>query len=130
MSATCPHCGGEVELTLSAPRTLVQRAVERTAEDPLFEVVRASCALFSVRASDLLTNSRTPHVVRARAVAAYVLRTAYGISYPKIGQLLGTDHSTAMSAVERCGRLVQHDQAVAAAVARLMGQQDGQEQHP
>lgn len=55
-------------------------------------VVRA--AESGVRASDVRGPSRRPAVVRLRAWIAAELRSTWGLSYPKIGRILGGRHHT------------------------------------
>lgn len=52
--------------------------------------------------SKIKSKSRKALPVRARDHAAYRLRAELGLSYPKIGQLLGgRNHSTIMTAIKR-----------------------------
>lgn len=51
------------------------------------------CETYGVTPAELLGDSRTPHLVRARWVLCWVWRKR-GMSYPEIGRQLGREHST------------------------------------
>lgn len=59
-----------------------------------------SCAYhFDISLDMLCGKGRLPHLVRARAAVAYVLRHRDGSSYPRIGKRLCRDHSTVIHLV-------------------------------
>ena len=61
------------------------------------EMVRLVCSAMGVPYQRLMDKSRRPDVVDARSVAAFVLRTRYGFSYPQLAPFLGCkDHTSAM----------------------------------
>jgi chromosomal replication initiation ATPase DnaA len=53
-----------------------------------------------VMLSDLLSASRTPYIVRARDALIRVLK-AHGLSSKEIGKLVGRNHTSILSSLER-----------------------------
>ncbi len=61
-------------------------------------------------------------IVRARFVAAWMLRELCGLSYPQIGQALGgRDHTTAMNACYRIRDSIHDDRPLAHYLADVIG---------
>lgn len=75
----------------------------------------------SVPVNDILGARRYKHIVRARSLAAWMLRQR-PMSFPAIGHVLGSkDHTTVMSAVRRIERQRATDPELALAIEKLTG---------
>jgi chromosomal replication initiation ATPase DnaA len=91
MSRFCPECGQYCRRpSFSSDRYvgLIQRAASE----------------YGVTADDVTGSSRFPMVVRARFVAAYVLRHHYRLSFPEIARVLAKDHSSVMRGIKAVER--------------------------
>ena len=65
-------------------------------------IIRVVAQAFKLKVSDIKSTSRKKSVVRARGVAAYLLRDLLKLSYSKIGSFFGgRDHSTVMHSVSK-----------------------------
>lgn len=62
-------------------------------------LVAAVAAESGIPADDLLGRRRQPRVARARHLLCWCARDRLGWSYPKIGRVLGRDHTTVLHAV-------------------------------
>lgn len=66
---------------------------------------------FEIELPDLVGNSRKKELVVPRQIAMYLMREEIHASYPNIGQELGgRDHTTAMHACQKIGRLLEEDE--------------------
>lgn len=62
-------------------------------------VLGAVCYVLEIEPGEVLGPRRFPHLVAARQLTAYALRRYFGLSYPRIGRLLGgRDHTTIIHA--------------------------------
>lgn len=88
--------------------------------DRAADALALAAEAFDVPLEQLRGRSRKRELVRARHVAAWVIRRTTDASYPKIGRLLGCrDHTSAMHAVQH----VEADEALlltAQRIARLI----------
>ncbi|HEX8585022.1 MAG TPA: helix-turn-helix domain-containing protein [Allosphingosinicella sp.] len=76
-----------------------------------------------VRVRDLESDRRDRSVSRPRQVAFYLAKDLTRCSLPHIGRHFGfRDHTTVMHGIRRIGALLQSDDDLAAAVARLRAQ--------
>ena len=76
------------------------KVIITTRGDRIGRVVAVTAAHFAVSPAQVTGSERGRDVVRARMVAAWLLRQD-GRSYPEIGRALGKDHTTVMHAVKR-----------------------------
>jgi len=68
---------------------------------------------YKVKTSDLVGKSRKKHLVTARHVAAYLLKTDLDLPLQEIGRILGgRDHTSIMHAVEKITRLFSTNQQI------------------
>lgn len=94
-------------------------ALTRTSRDDIERLLRYAAHEFDVTLDVLLGRSRVTDAVRARHVAAWLLRDA-GLTYPEIGRRMRRDHTTAIASVARCDsdeRLIRAALAVKTALA-------------
>lgn len=114
----CPHCHGELALTLETPDDKEHRA--------RLALIRRAAEEYGIRPSVVTSRSRTAAVHSARSVVAYVLRQQ-GMSYPRIGSLLGRDHSTVMNMVATVEKRLAGNDLYALRVRRIAGGMLGKE---
>lgn len=68
---------------------------------------------FDISKEDLTGNSRKKELVVPRQIAMYLMREEIHASYPNIGQEMGgRDHTTAMHACQKIGKLVDDDEKI------------------
>lgn len=68
---------------------------------------------YGLRVRDLRGPRRTAMHTASRHLAAYVLRTRCGLSFPKIGRCIGRHHSTAIHGVRKIERSLSEDGSLA-----------------
>ncbi len=68
------------------------------------------CEVFKVHHKEILMGVRTKDVTRARKAVVYVCRRAFGTSYPRIGKLLGVNHSAAVYSFKEAKKLYEKDE--------------------
>ena len=56
---------------------------------------------FDIFPEDLISQKRTKEISYARQLCMYICRTLLDLSYPRIGQEFGRDHTTAMHAINK-----------------------------
>jgi chromosomal replication initiator protein len=79
---------------------LVKHGTARQRVLDMDRITAVVCEHFGVERSDLLSRRRSRHIATPRQVAIYLCRMHLGTSYPRLGELFGRDHSTAIHAVE------------------------------
>ena len=101
----------------------VDRFVSRTdhlGEVTVKEINKRVAKYFNVTVRELTSNSRRKTVVRARALAVYLIRNLVGSSFQVIGQNLGgRDHTTMMHAFHRANEWLESDAGFARAAAEV-----------
>ena len=65
------------------------------------DILCAVAEYYKVKRSDIMSDRRPQHLVRARHMAMYLARELTNRSYPDIGQTFGRDHSTVNSACKK-----------------------------
>lgn len=71
-------------------------------DDAPLAIVDEAAHLCGVKPSDVLAHIRSRNIVRARRLAAYVMRHKLKLSLPDIGRVLGqADHTSAMHAIAK-----------------------------
>lgn len=63
-------------------------------ESPPEEMIKKICQEANITRWDLISNRRPKRLVLWRQAGYYVIREKWGLSYPKIGQLMGGKHHT------------------------------------
>ncbi len=75
------------------------------------KIVETVADFFEVEMPDLVGNSRKKELVVPRQIAMFLMREEIHASYPNIGQELGgRDHTTAMHACQKIGKLREEDE--------------------
>jgi hypothetical protein len=91
------------------------------ATGPALDVIVAAAAVgCGVRASDILARSMRSEVIEARAVAIHVARRLTGLSLSGIGDRIGRDHSTVLSADRRVEERCRASRVFRASVQSIM----------
>lgn len=93
----------------------------RLATSPEWAWVEAAADLYGLDPSTLLSDARHKSVVKARQIAAWLMRED-GLSYPTIGRALNRDHTTAIHSV----RCVERDQMMRTLARQLREQGAGE----
>jgi len=83
-------------------------------------LIEQTAAYFGIDPREIVSHSRSKHLVRARHVCFYVMRKRFGLSYPQIGQIMHRDHSTVIYAVEKMWHDIETNMQIAAAVDAMM----------
>lgn len=60
-----------------------------------------AATLYDVAPDDILGRNRNRRPMLARQAACWLLRNRAGLSYPRIGEVLGLDHSTVLHACRK-----------------------------
>ena len=74
-------------------------------------IIETCSKFYGVRKEDIYTEKRTKDVAFARQVSIYIIKELLGCSYPKIGSIIGKDHSTAVYAYKTVENLMKKDEA-------------------
>jgi chromosomal replication initiator protein len=82
-------------------------------------ITAAVCDHFGVDRSDILSRRRSRHIATPRQVAMYLCRVHLGTSYPRLGELFGRDHSTAIHAIDTTEARLQRDVGFQEALERI-----------
>lgn len=83
------------------------------------DVVKAACDVFSIGQRELISDSRMPHVIRARKALYVILRDQRRWSYARIGRHLRRDHSSVCKGIKRTRVLMVKDPTYRAQIELL-----------
>ncbi|MBX9593544.1 MAG: hypothetical protein K2X46_04210 [Roseomonas sp.] len=83
-------------------------------------IVKAVCEEFDVGIGAIFGDSRAVEFARARMAVYSLAQQVLGMSTPRIGRLLGRDHSTIISGCRRIRMMAAQDTDLAARMARLV----------
>ena len=71
------------------------------------------CAKFyNVKKEDIYSEKRNKEIAFARQVSIYIIREITNYSFPKIGDIFGKDHATAIYAIKQITKLMEKDISV------------------
>src|SRR5262245_51752229 len=74
-------------------------------------IIDATCRIYGISRSRLLSASRSAWIVRPRSVAMYVVRTETALSYPSCARVFGgRDHTTVLVACRRIEQFHEEDE--------------------
>ena len=77
------------------------------------EVQKTVSKYYGITVSDLISNSRKQHLVRARQMAIYLCHNLTALSLSKIGQNFGNrDHSTVLYSCEKVKELMKTNEEI------------------
>lgn len=98
-----------LEYTKRILEGVLDRPQQRTIDSQ--KIIEAVSVYYNLPIEDLCGKRRKQEIVRPRQVAMYLLRKENNTSFPAIGhQFGGRDHTTAMHACEKIGKLLEHDE--------------------
>jgi chromosomal replication initiator protein len=102
-----------------AMAALQTRLCDRRRKATLDETLAAAAVAFGITQEEIAGRAQPQRIARARHAFVYVARTALAESYPRIARVLGRDHTTAMSSLNRAEALMERDKAFKAGVAAI-----------
>lgn len=76
------------------------------------DIIEHVARYFELSLEDLYGNSRAAPIAQARQIAMYLCRELTSLSLPKIGQLIGRDHTTVMYANNKIAELMKERRSV------------------
>jgi chromosomal replication initiator protein len=77
------------------------------------EIQKTVSKYYGITVSDLISNSRKQHLVRARQMAIYLCHNLTALSLSKIGQNFGNrDHSTVLYSCEKLKKLMEINEEI------------------
>jgi chromosomal replication initiator protein len=83
------------------------------------EIAQAVCERYGLSVAQLLSRRRTKQVAMPRQVAMYLCRHLLDVSYPRIGNLFGRDHTTALHGVRTISAKIERDAVLQETIATL-----------
>jgi chromosomal replication initiator protein len=103
---------GTLEYTEKVLEGVLERREQRNVDSK--KIVEAVSLYYNISNDDLCGKCRKQEIVRPRQIAMFLLRHENNASFPSIGQQFGgRDHTTAMHACEKIGKLLEHDEDLA-----------------
>ena len=94
--------------------------VEKPSAPSIKDIQRATCKVFDVTMTDLLSSRQSKDIARPRQVSMYLARKLTALSLPAIARATGDrDHTTAIFAVRRIEQLCKTDRELASKVDLL-----------
>lgn len=102
-----------------AMAALQARFGDRRRKVSLEEVLPIAADAFEIAVEEILGRAQPQRIARARHAFVYVARTALAESYPRIGRVLGRDHTTVISSLRRAEALIVRDKAFQAGVSAI-----------
>ncbi len=110
----------EIRVGLEEVRTALKaRLQDRKRIVTLSDALSAAAESFSVTIEEMRSRARPQRIVRARHGFVYCGREVLKESFPRIGAVLGRDHTTAMSSMDRAQALLERDKSFQEAVFRM-----------
>jgi chromosomal replication initiator protein len=76
------------------------------------DIIEHVARYFELSLDELYGNSRAAAIAQARQIAMYLCRELTSLSLPKIGQLIGRDHTTVMYANNKIAELLKERRSV------------------
>ena len=103
---------GTLEYTEKVLEGMLDRPQQRSVDSK--KIVETVSLYYNISHDDLCGKCRKQEIVRPRQIAMFLLRNENNASFPSIGQQFGgRDHTTAMHACEKIGKLLEHDEELA-----------------
>jgi len=98
------------DITLDVAIDILKEYGEMAEKKITPDYIIETCAKFyGVKKEDIYTDKRTKNIALARQVSIYIMKELTDYSYPKIGSLVGKDHSTAIYAIKKVNELMEKD---------------------
>jgi chromosomal replication initiator protein len=83
------------------------------------DIIEHVARYFEISLDDIYGTSRAAAIAQARQIAMYLCRELTSLSLPKIGQLIGRDHTTVMYANTKITELMKERRSIYNQVADL-----------
>lgn len=102
-----------------AMTALQARLGDRKRKVSLEEMLTIAAEAFGISPEEIRGRAQPQRIARARHAFVYVARTALAESFPRIGRVLGRDHTTVISSLRRAEALIVRDKIFKAGVAAI-----------
>lgn len=105
----------EEPISLSLAATALQECTTANTEESDLTpeaIIRATCAYYSMKESDILGKNKKQEYVRARQVCIYLMCELLALPLVNIGKIMGRDHSTIIYARDKIVELMRVNDAV------------------
>lgn len=102
-----------------AMAALQARLGDRKRKVSLDEMLSIAAEAFEITAEEIRGRAQPQRIARARHAFVYVARTVLAESFPRIGRVLGRDHTTVISSLRRAEALIVRDKVFKAGVAAI-----------
>ena len=100
------------EITLDMVMEILSEYSKMSENEITPENIIETCAKFyGVKKEDIYSDKRTKTIALARQVSMYIIKELTNYSYPKIGSVIGKDHSTIIYAIKTVTNMMENDEA-------------------
>ena len=89
-----------------ADKTAAKAVLEVAEKEAVHAVIENTAVLYGLDVDDLLGSRRQSHLILPRHTIMYLLRKDLGLSFPKIGKIMGKDHTTIIYAYQKMEKLI------------------------
>ncbi|MBQ0084256.1 MAG: chromosomal replication initiator protein DnaA, partial [Clostridiales bacterium] len=91
------------EPSIPALRNFIKDVITDVAPEPIKieTIIEEVARTYRVTDADILSNKKTSSIVLARQVAMYIAHEITNLTYEKIGESFGKDHSTVLYSVRK-----------------------------
>ncbi|MBI2410170.1 ATP-binding protein [Candidatus Kaiserbacteria bacterium] len=88
-------------------KDITKEAEEKVAKQRAIEnIITNTAALYKVDIDELMSHSRQARLILPRHTIMYLLRRELNVSFPKIGKIMGKDHTTIIYAFQKMENLI------------------------
>jgi chromosomal replication initiator protein len=102
-----------------AMAALQARLGDRRRKVSLEEMLAIAAEAFDISPEEILGRAQPQRIARARHAFVFVARNTLAESFPRIGRVLGRDHTTVISSLRRAEALIVRDKAFKSGVAKI-----------
>jgi len=100
------------EITLDMVMEILSEYSKMSENEITPENIIETCSKFyGVKKEDIYSDKRTKTIALARQVSMYIIKELTNYSYPKIGSVIGKDHSTIIYAIKTVTNMMEKDEA-------------------
>lgn len=102
--------GGKLDISMA--RSVIRDIKTFEIPDPLTvdKIISEVARTYSLSEADITSKKKNAPIVFARQTAIYITRTMLGITYEKIGNSFGLDHSTVVHSLKKMEKLLAENQ--------------------
>lgn len=110
------------DLSLADIKNLIKNTARPKKTASIKDVIKTVADFYNITEEDILNKNRRKEVVRPRQITMYILREAFNVSYPTIGDKLGgKDHTTIMYSCDKIKTAMKTDGFLAQEINQLIG---------